>query len=103
MTMEAYRYGDGSITYPGHPVGPDGVLDTVERLLDRATYDERIAELETVAGKIALLEDAHPTESLEDDERFSELVDRRDRLRQETDELLADLDAEEFKRIMSDF
>ncbi|WP_254837707.1 OB-fold domain-containing protein [Natronomonas marina] len=24
MTMEAYRYEDGSITYPGHPVGPDG-------------------------------------------------------------------------------
>jgi uncharacterized OB-fold protein len=24
MTMEAYRYADGSITYPGHPVGPDG-------------------------------------------------------------------------------
>ena len=23
MTMEAYRYADGSITYPGHPVGPD--------------------------------------------------------------------------------
>jgi hypothetical protein len=22
--MEAYRYSDGSITYPGHPVGPDG-------------------------------------------------------------------------------
>ncbi|CAI49917.1 acetyl-CoA C-acetyltransferase small subunit [Natronomonas pharaonis DSM 2160] len=24
MTMEAYRYPDGSITYPGHPVGPNG-------------------------------------------------------------------------------
>jgi uncharacterized OB-fold protein len=24
MTMEAYRYPDGSITYPGHPLGPDG-------------------------------------------------------------------------------
>ena len=24
MTMEAYRYEDGSITYPGHPLGPDG-------------------------------------------------------------------------------
>ncbi|WP_129115067.1 OB-fold domain-containing protein [Halegenticoccus tardaugens] len=23
-TMEAYRYPDGSITYPGHPIGPDG-------------------------------------------------------------------------------
>ena len=22
--LEAYRYSDGSITYPGHPVGPDG-------------------------------------------------------------------------------
>ncbi|MFB6302913.1 MAG: nucleic acid-binding protein [Haloferacaceae archaeon] len=22
--MEAYRYADGSITYPGHPVGPGG-------------------------------------------------------------------------------
>ncbi|WP_226481891.1 nucleic acid-binding protein [Natrinema amylolyticum] len=24
MTMEATRYEDGSITYPGHPRGPDG-------------------------------------------------------------------------------
>lgn len=24
MTMEAYRYEDGSINYPGHPLGPDG-------------------------------------------------------------------------------
>lgn len=24
MTMEAYQYEDGSITYPGHPIGPDG-------------------------------------------------------------------------------
>ncbi|AHF99294.1 hypothetical protein HALLA_10920 [Halostagnicola larsenii XH-48] len=24
MTMEAYRYEDGSISYPGHPIGPDG-------------------------------------------------------------------------------
>ena len=22
--MEAYRYADGSVGYPGHPVGPDG-------------------------------------------------------------------------------
>ncbi|WP_435349435.1 OB-fold domain-containing protein [Haloarchaeobius sp. HRN-SO-5] len=32
MTMEAYRYQDGTITYPGHPVGPDGQepVDTVD-------------------------------------------------------------------------
>lgn len=30
--MEAYRYPDGSITYPGHPIGPDGEepVDTVD-------------------------------------------------------------------------
>jgi hypothetical protein len=30
--LEAYRYSDGSITYPGHPLGPDGSerVDTVD-------------------------------------------------------------------------
>lgn len=32
MTMEAFVYEDGSITYPGHPVGPDGSepVDTID-------------------------------------------------------------------------
>lgn len=32
MTMEAYRYADRSIIYPGHPIGPDGSdpVDTVD-------------------------------------------------------------------------
>lgn len=32
MTMEAYRYEDGSISYPGHQVGPDGSapVDTID-------------------------------------------------------------------------
>ncbi len=32
MTMEAYRYEDGSITYPGHPIGPDGseAVETID-------------------------------------------------------------------------
>jgi uncharacterized OB-fold protein len=32
MTMEAYRYDDGTITYPGHPVGPEGgePVDTID-------------------------------------------------------------------------
>jgi uncharacterized OB-fold protein len=32
MTMEAYRYEDGSISYPGHPVGRDGSdpVDTID-------------------------------------------------------------------------
>ena len=32
MTMEAYRYEDGTITYPGHPVDPDGAepVETID-------------------------------------------------------------------------
>ncbi|PSQ22034.1 hypothetical protein BRD04_05520 [Halobacteriales archaeon QS_9_67_17] len=89
--------------YVEKPVGPEEVADTVDGLLDRTTYDERIGELETVAGKIALLEDTYTDAELEDHERFTELVERRDRLRREADELLADLDSGEFEQIMSDF
>ncbi|MFW5959379.1 MAG: OB-fold domain-containing protein [Natronomonas sp.] len=32
MSLEAHRYADGSITYPGHPVGPGGAepVDTID-------------------------------------------------------------------------
>ncbi|WP_255194122.1 OB-fold domain-containing protein [Natronobeatus ordinarius] len=32
MTMEATRYADGSISYPGHPVGPNGAepVETID-------------------------------------------------------------------------
>ena len=32
MTMDAYRYEDGSIGYPGHPVGPNGTepVETID-------------------------------------------------------------------------
>ena len=89
--------------YVEKPVGPEVVADTVDELLDRTTYDERIGELETVAGKIALLEDTYTDAELEDHETFTELVERRDRLQREADELLADLDPGEFEQIMSDF
>ena len=89
--------------YVEKPVGPEVVADTVDELLDRTTYDERIGELETVAGKIALLEDTYTDAELEDHETFTELVERRDRFQREADELLADLDPGEFEQIMSDF
>jgi DNA-binding response OmpR family regulator len=89
--------------YVEKPVGPEVVADTVDGLLNRTTYDERIGELETVAGKIALLEDTYTEAELEDHETFTELVERRDRLQREADELLADLDPGEFEQIMSDF
>ncbi|WP_101296475.1 OB-fold domain-containing protein [Halegenticoccus soli] len=41
-TMEAYRYPDGSITYPGHPIGPDG-----EEPVGTVDLSEHTAEIVT--------------------------------------------------------
>ncbi|WP_256300292.1 nucleic acid-binding protein [Haloarchaeobius salinus] len=40
MTMEAYRYDDGSITYPGHPIGPNG-SEPVETV-DLSEYEAEV-------------------------------------------------------------
>ncbi|MFB6108797.1 MAG: OB-fold domain-containing protein [Haloplanus sp.] len=40
--MEAYRYPDGSITYPGHPLGPGG-----EEPVDTVDLSEYTAEVVT--------------------------------------------------------
>ena len=40
--MEAYRYPDGSITYPGHPIGPGG-----EEPIGTVDLSEYVAEIVT--------------------------------------------------------
>ncbi|MDZ7745128.1 MAG: response regulator [Halobacteriales archaeon] len=84
--------------YLEKPVDPEELAETVERLLSRADYDDRITNLLSVTRKIELLR----TEHLEDDEEFESLLAERDRLKDETDEMLSDLGPEEFAQIMSD-
>jgi len=88
--------------YLEKPVDPDELTETVEQLLSRGDYDERIAELLSVTRKIELLRSERPESELTDDEEFESLLAERERLESETDELLADLGPEEFAQIMSD-
>ncbi|MFC7176336.1 response regulator [Halosegnis marinus] len=88
--------------YLEKPVGQEELRAVIERLLDRSAYDERIAELEATTRKVELLRERHTDSELADSEEFGELTDRRDRLRYEADELLADLGPEEFARLMQD-
>ncbi|MGM0591340.1 MAG: nucleic acid-binding protein [Halobacteriota archaeon] len=46
--MEAYRYPDGSITYPGHPIGPSG-----EEAVDRVDLSEYTATIVTWTTSVA--------------------------------------------------
>ena len=83
------------------PVDPEELAETVERLLARAGYDERITELLSVTRKIEILRSEYPDEELGDE--FESLLAERERLKQETDEMLSNLGPEEFAQIMSDF
>ncbi|WP_248898090.1 OB-fold domain-containing protein [Haloplanus halobius] len=46
--MEAYRYPDGSITYPGHPIGPGG-----KKPVDSVDLSEHTAEVITWTTSMA--------------------------------------------------
>ena len=48
QTMEAYRYPDGSITYPGHPIGPGG-----EESVETVDLSEYTAEIVTWTTSMA--------------------------------------------------
>jgi DNA-binding response OmpR family regulator len=75
--------------------------DYLEKPVDPAGYDERITELLSVTRKIELLRSEYPDEELGDE--FESLLAERERLKQETDEMLSNLGPEEFAQIMSDF
>ncbi len=89
--------------YLEKPVDPEELAETVEKLLARADYDESITDLLSVTRKIELLRSEYPGEELEGDDEFESLLAERERLKQETDEMLSNLGPEEFAQIMSDF
>jgi len=82
----------GFDTYLVKPVTRDTLLETVEDLLARNSYDEGVQELYSLASKKALLESEKGRSSLEDNEEYQELSQRLDELRDELDETLGSFD-----------
>jgi DNA-binding response OmpR family regulator len=72
------------------------VLDTIETLYHRATYDDRLQKYFSLAEKRALLTARKSGSELAANENFGELESRLDALEDELDSLVAEMNDEDF-------
>jgi len=69
--------------YVVKPVSKDDLLDVVERMETRATYDRTVQRYYRLASKKALLESEKPASELEDSREYQQLVGEFEELRDE--------------------
>lgn len=85
--------------YLQKPVDRDELHDTVERLLTRSTYDQRVQDLFAAITKRSLLDEQLSSRQLASSEEYQELIERIDDLRQNVDDVVDDLGDEDFQRL----
>jgi len=85
------------------PVSKDDLVETVEQLLLRSEYDERIQEFFALASKKALLDAEKNDAELRASEEYARLVDRLAVLREEVDETLLQLsESDSYRQLLED-
>jgi DNA-binding response OmpR family regulator len=85
------------------PVSGEDLLDTVDQLLLRSTYDEQLQELFALASKKALLKSQKTEAELRASEEYARLEDRLAVLRAQIDDTVAELiDHDAYRRICRD-
>lgn len=78
------------------PVDRDDLLETVDALVTRATYDEQLQEFFSLASKIAVLETENDRSALLGDPEYRRLQQRFDDLRARLNDRLDDLGPDRF-------
>jgi|APHM01.1.fsa_nt_gi Response regulator containing CheY-like receiver, AAA-type ATPase, and DNA-binding domains len=78
--------------YISKPVDESDLKMVVDRLLDIQSYDEQLAELYRVVQKIATLEDEMTDSRLDHHEEYATLVEKRERLREQSHEQIGEMD-----------
>jgi CheY-like chemotaxis protein len=85
--------------YVAKPVDPEKLQAVVDRLLTVESYDRRLGELYAVTQKLATLETEKHREQLAGEAEYEDLLDRRETLQAEIDDLIDSLDGEELTAI----
>lgn len=86
--------------YLEKPVERQEVVDTTKTLLERADYSQELRALYALSNKIAELRSKYPEETLADDERFQRLVEERQRVREQAETQVEDIDEQEFAELL---
>ena len=81
------------------PVFADEVRGTVERLLERGSYDERLQRYFALVSKRSALEGYRSPEELESSEEYAEIDAEISRLQSELDDMLAAFDDDAFEAV----
>lgn len=87
--------------YLTKPVGGSDLLETVDSMLTRNSYDDQLQEYFSMASKKATLESEKNTLELEDHEAYHEVSQRVETLRERADEAVGELD--DFESAFRDF
>jgi len=96
--------GMGFDDYLVKPVARDELLETVEDLNRRGTYDSGVQELFSLASKKALLEAEKTDAELDENEEYGELTDRLERLREDLDTTIDEMGSDdEFETLFREF
>jgi DNA-binding NtrC family response regulator len=77
------------------------VRETVETLLERRAYDDRLRECFALSERVATLETAVPAAELEDDPEYQELLERLAAVEDDLDRMAAEMDDAGFVAAMS--
>lgn len=78
--------------YVSKPVDEPALRETVRQLVSLGEYDEQMNELYVLSQKIATLEAEKTASQLRDHDEYESLVDRRDTLQEQSQELIAEMD-----------
>lgn len=81
------------------PVFAEEIRATVERLLARGSYDDRLQRYFALVSKRSALEAYRPPEELGDSEEYTEIAAEIDRLRSELEGMLAEFDDAAFEAV----
>lgn len=79
------------------PVDREDLQSTVETLLDRSEYDDKLQELYSLMSKRALLESEAEDGAVQLDDSYEQLVDRIEGLRAQINETVTDFGHDDFR------
>ncbi|MFT4923142.1 MAG: PAS domain S-box-containing protein, partial [Haloarculaceae archaeon] len=87
----------GFDAYLEKPVDATALEETVDRMLNRAEYDEQLQELFSLIERQDTLEAVKRAEELETSEEYRSLTEQLESVRTDVESLLGDLPAEDFR------
>jgi DNA-binding response OmpR family regulator len=84
------------------PVSRDELYETIDRLLNAASYEEKMRQYYALSAKHATLSANKPESELAENQQFQELTERMNGLRNELDDTLSGFDDDDFAAAFRD-